>query len=84
VSTSLKSALDRLTIAGNESSDRAQAQAYLKTALIIAKAGGGMPDEQKLGKALDELTKPSEALFSTFSDYQRDFYKTANDIREIL
>jgi len=83
LSSALKNFLDNLVIKGQEAFYRAEAQAQLSTALIIAKAGGGVSNPDELIKAIDTVSKPSEELFSTFTDYQRDFLLTANTIREL-
>ena len=79
-SGSLKSTLDDLRIAGSDGDYRARAQAQISAALATARAGGGLPLDGQLASALSTVSKPSEQLFSTFQDYARDFYKTANDI----
>ncbi|MCK9994598.1 MAG: hypothetical protein Dbin4_03118, partial [Alphaproteobacteria bacterium] len=70
-------------IPGQEGPNRASAQAMLSAALAAARAGGALPDEDALRTALDAVAKPSEQLFSTFVDYQRDFIRTANDIQNL-
>jgi phage gpG-like protein len=77
---SLKSTLDGMRVIGSDSSYRSAAQAQISTALAIAKAGGPLPLDGQLTSALATVSKPSEALFGTFQDYARDFYRTANDI----
>lgn len=80
LSDSLKSTLDGMRVAGSDSVYRAAAQAQISTALATARSGGGLPLDGQLESALRTVSKPSEQLFSTFEDYARDFYKTANDI----
>ena len=80
LSGSLKSTLDGLRIAGSDGDYRARAQAQISAALSTARVGGGLPLDGQLASALSTVSKPSEQLFSTFQDYARDFYKTANDI----
>jgi hypothetical protein len=80
LSSTLKSTLDGMRIAGSEAAYRSAAQAQLKAALATARSGGGLPLDGQLGSALQTLSKPSEALYATFEDYARDFYTTANDI----
>ena len=77
-------ALSRLLKAsGVRDMSRGEAQAQLSSALAIARAGGGLPTAESLRPALDALSRPSEGLFSSFVDYQRDFIRTANDIAEL-
>lgn len=80
LSTSLKSALDGMRIAGSDGAYRADAQAQIRNALARARSGGGLPVDGQLASALAIVSKPSEELFATFTDYARDFYSTANDI----
>lgn len=80
LSGSLKSTLDAMRITGSDSAYRAAAQAQIKAAVATARSGGGLPMDGQLQSALATVSKPSEQLFSTFQDYARDFYKTANDI----
>lgn len=83
LSNALKSTLNNLVMPGTEGAQRSVAQAQIATALAVAKAGGVLPDEASLSNALSVVSKPSEALFSTFEDYQRDFFKTATDIADL-
>lgn len=83
ISSTLKNAVNRMSMPGNDAIERQQGQAFIGSALMIARLNGTLPDEAALNKALDAVSKPSENLFSTFADYQRDFYATANDIREL-
>lgn len=62
---------------------RGDAQAQISAAIAIAKAGGVLPSADSLQPALTALSKPSEGLFGNFVDYQRDFFKTASDIKEL-
>lgn len=80
---SLKSTLDGLRIIGSEEAYRTDAQAKIKAALATARSGGGLPLDGQLASALSTISKPSEELFSSFSDYASDFFKTANDIAEL-
>lgn len=80
LSGSLKSALDGMRLAGSDSSNRATAQGEISAALVRARAGGGLPLDGQLSAALATVARPSEQLFSSFEDYARDFYRTANDI----
>ena len=80
LASSLKGTLDGLRIAGSDGQYRSAAQAQISTALATARSGGGLPLDGQLTNALQTVSRPSEQLFATFTDYARDFYKTANDI----
>lgn len=80
LSGSLKSSLDGMRIAGSDAASRADAQAQIGAALARARSGGGLPLDGELNSALATVARPSEQLFATFSDYAKDFYRTANDI----
>lgn len=81
----LRGALDSLKIEGNQALVRQAGQADLASFLEAAKANPKtyLPDEKALSKALSAVSEPSQALFATFQDYQRDFYKTANNIADL-
>jgi len=83
LSDALKNFMDNLVIKGQEAATRMQAQATLTSALIIAKAGGGIANPEELIKAVDIAARPSEDLFGSFVDYQSDFLTTANTIGEL-
>lgn len=70
-------------IPGMEGPSRIAGQNTLSAALAAVRAGGVLPDEDALRDALDAVAKPSEGLFSTFLEYQTDFIRTANDIRNL-
>ncbi|TWI65167.1 uncharacterized protein DUF4214 [Pseudoduganella lurida] len=80
LSSALHSALDGMPIAGQEQSSRAAAQAQIAAALAIAKAGGPLPQADALEKALTTVRADASAQFSSYLDYQRDQYRTVNDI----
>jgi hypothetical protein len=80
LSDALHSTLDSMHMPGQAAYDRAAAQAQIKTALTIAKAGGPLPDADKLKQALGAVTQDASSQFATYQDYQRDFYSTQNDI----
>ncbi|USX25779.1 phage tail length tape measure family protein [Oxalobacteraceae bacterium OTU3CINTB1] len=80
LSGSLQSALDGMTVPGQEAESRAQAQAQISAALAIAKAGGALPKAEDLKSALSVIGKDSSSQFASYQDYQRDLYRTANDV----
>ena len=55
---------------------REQGQATLRRML----AAGEITDQRELDNALQAVAEPSEQLFGSFLDYQRDFVGTAHDI----
>jgi len=83
LASTLKSTLSSLNIINSDQQQRISAQADIKAALIQAQAGGGLPLNNELTTALSTITKPSEGLFSTFTEYARDFYKTSSDIQAL-
>lgn len=80
LASTLKGTLDGLRIVGADAQYRSAAQAQISAALAQARSGGGLPLDGQLNVALQTVSKPSEQLYATFTDYARDFYKTANDI----
>ena len=80
LSESLKTALSSMRINGGEVAYQADAQAQIAAALAKARSGGGLPDAKDLANALRVVSQPSEDLYATFQDYQRDFRITENNI----
>lgn len=83
LSDSLHGTLDSLKFPGQEAADRSSAQAQIKAALAIARAGGPLPESDSLKRALSTVTQDASSMFSTFQDYQRDFYSTQDDIASL-
>jgi hypothetical protein len=83
LSDALNSSLGSRSTPGQFGADYAQAQAQIMTAAVIARAGGVLPDAASLQSALTTVAQPTEQLFSTFTDYQRDFLKTSNSIKDL-
>ena len=83
LSQSLRSTLDSMRLPGSETTTRKGAQDQIAAALALAKSGGGLPDAENLRSALQTVAQPSQALFKTFTEYQRDFVKTKNAIVEL-
>lgn len=63
--------------------DRADAQAVLNAALKVANAGGSIDNFAGMDKALTDISKPSEQLYATFTDYARDQALTSNTITQL-
>lgn len=81
LSSSLNSTLDQLKASGTADADaRVVGQAQIQAALVIARAGGGLPDADSLKSALAAVTADASAQFATYDDYLADLYKTQNDI----
>jgi hypothetical protein len=72
----LRRALRGMRQEGQALASRRAAQSVIAGAL----AGGRISDTDAFRNALDVLAEPSEGLFSSFEDYQRDFLLTANTI----
>jgi hypothetical protein len=84
LSNALKNSLRGMSAAGSESTNRINAQSFIASALKMARSGKAESiDETQLNDALSVIAKPSELLFATFEDYQRDFLKTAIDISNL-
>lgn len=79
--TSLSSAL-KSSVAGLNPLGRGQAQAEIKTALMLAKLGV-FPTAESMARSLQSVAQPSEQLFRTFEDYKRDQILTSNDIEAL-
>ena len=76
----LQNALDgMLRQGGGLGASRSSAQAYLRSVL----ASGGLGDPRELERALQVVSEPSEQLFGSFEDYQRDFWATANIVDQL-
>jgi tape measure domain-containing protein len=78
LSSALKSSLDTIGFGPS----RPDAQAQMRAVLAAARSGV-LPDVAEIQPALKALSEPSEGLFSSFIDYQRDFIRTSNDISEL-
>lgn len=63
--------------------DRADAQAVLNAALIVANASGSIDNFAGMDKALTDISKPSEQLYTSFTDYARDQALTSNTITQL-
>ncbi len=83
LSDAIRSTLDGMKLPGADLANRASAQASIKAALAIAKASGVLPDAASTQKLLGIVSQDASGLFSTYEDYQRDFYMTQNDIASL-
>ena len=61
---------------------RQSGQATLAAALADAQAGK-FPTAESLADAIAAVTQPSDQFFSSFEDYQRDYFKTAINIKDL-
>jgi len=80
LSSALHGTLDSMHAVGDDQGDRMGAQAQIRAALAIARAGGALPDADSLKGALSAVSKDASSMFATQQDYLRDFYATQNDI----
>ncbi len=83
VSNSLRSTIDGMRGPGAEAIERARAQSDLRSFLALARAGGVLPDADKLQAVLSTLTQDASDQFASFADYQADFYRTRNDMSDL-
>ncbi len=83
LSQALRSTLDSLKSPDQKAAERASAQAQIRAALAIAKAGGALPTADSLKSALSVVTQDSADQFATYQDYLRDLYQTQNDISQL-
>jgi hypothetical protein len=83
VSDSLRSTINGMRGPGAEVMERTRAQSDLQGFLAIARAGGMLPDSDKLQAVLSVLTQDASAQFASFADYQADFYATKNTMADL-
>ncbi|MBD8540941.1 DUF4214 domain-containing protein [Oxalobacteraceae sp. CFBP 8761] len=83
VSDSLRSTINGMRGPGAEVMERTRAQSDLQGFLAIARAGGMLPDSDKLQAVLSVLTQDASAQFASFADYQADFYSTKNTMADL-
>jgi hypothetical protein len=83
LSQALHATLDGMNSPGAAVADRAGAQAQIRTALALAKAGGVLPDAEAIKKALSTVGQDASGQFSNYSDYLADLYRTKNDISDL-
>jgi len=83
VSNSLRSTIDGMRGPGAEVMERTRAQSDLRSSLAIARAGGALPDSEKLQAVLTTLSRDASEQFASFADYQADFYRTRNDMSDL-
>jgi len=83
VSDSLRSTINGMRGPGAEVIERTRAQSDLQGFLTIARAGGMLPDSDKLQAVLSVLTQDASAQFASFADYQADFYATKNAMTDL-
>ncbi|MBD8724656.1 DUF4214 domain-containing protein [Oxalobacteraceae sp. CFBP 13708] len=83
VSDSLRSTINGMRGPGDEVMERTRAQSDLQGFLAIARAGGMLPDSDKLQAVLSVLTQDASAQFASFADYQADFYSTKNTMADL-
>lgn len=79
VANALRNALRNMRTESQRSRVRASAQATLSNML----SAGRVTDTEAFRDALSVVQEPSENLFGSFVEYQRDFYRTANLISSL-
>jgi len=83
ISDSLRSTINGMRGPGAEVMERTRAQSDLQGFLAVARAGGMLPDSDKLQAVLSVLTQDASAQFASFADYQADFYTTKNTMGDL-
>lgn len=81
LATKLRAALPASATASLD--DRAGAMAVLNSALAISKAGGSIDNIAGMSQALATIAKPSEQLYSSFTDYARAQAQTSDTITQL-
>jgi len=88
LSNLLAGTLDRMSLGtlADETMRRDAARAQIEAALAIARASDGrtLPEPETIAPALSRLAEPSAHLFSSFTDYAREFYTTSATISGLL
>jgi hypothetical protein len=83
VSDSLRSTIDGMRGPGAAVVERTRAQSDLSSFLAAARAGGMLPDSNKLQAVLSVLAQDASEQFASFADYQADFYATKNVMTDL-
>ena len=81
VAAKLRAALPGVTTASLE--DRSGAMTVLNAALTATKTGGSIDNFSGMTEALATIAKPSEQLYSTFTDYAREQAQTSDTITQL-
>lgn len=83
LSSSLHDAVSGFALDPDSGMQRAEARAQIEAAIAIAKARGVLPDAKDLSAPLQVLARPTQSLFSSFTDYVRARDKDAAAIKEL-
>jgi phage-related minor tail protein len=83
LSDAIKSTLSGMKAASTDLTERMAAQAQIKAALAIAKAGGPLPTADSLKDALSVVSQDASSKFATQADYLKDLYSTKNDLSQL-
>jgi hypothetical protein len=83
LSSSLQSTIDGMQVSGTVGIERIAGQQQINAALATARSTGVLPDAESLKQALAAVSKPSDQLFGTFVDYQRDLLLTKNSLNDL-
>ncbi|WP_379675619.1 DUF4214 domain-containing protein, partial [Massilia eurypsychrophila] len=80
LSDAIRSTLDSIQAPDSEAYARENAQAQIKAALAIAKAGGALPDSSAIQKSLGILSRDASDQFASALEFQRYTAATQNDL----
>ncbi|MFC0708436.1 hypothetical protein [Azorhizophilus paspali] len=81
----LRGTLGRLRLESDalDAVGRRQAQGVIQQALASVRGGQRVTLSDDLKRALDQVSQPSSQLFSSFEDYQRDYWQTYFSIERL-
>jgi hypothetical protein len=83
LSQALRGSLNGMKSPDQQTMERAAAQAQIRAALAIARAGGPLASADGLKDALSAVSQDASSSFSTYADYLRDLYQTQSDMRQL-
>lgn len=84
LSDALRSSLDGMRTPEQQVASQAAARAEIGAALDIARAGGILPDPEKLQRAVANIgAGPSQDSYSSYQDYQRDLFRTQGELADL-
>jgi len=83
LSSTLRSAVNAMRAPSDVSTAREMALAQIEAAKAIARAGGVFPDSESIQAAISALGEPTQEMFVSFSDYQRELQRQRNSITEL-
>lgn len=80
--TKMRSALDRMNLSSSITLEQRDTAFLILQAALSSARTGDLTGLENIDNQLNVLTSPSEGLFASFEDYQRDYWKTYNAIAE--